>query len=278
MTTKELLTRPEHFTERKETDFGERELLEIMDTDDVFVVATLFDWDPIRRGARVYFGKGLIGFIPEKEFTTEILKYKMFSEIPNQILYLMGKNIVAQVLDFNISRREFLLSRKRSMIEAKKMLYTEKIVYSSIVAILKSKILVDVGAGNIASITWKEFSKVPYDDFSKTGFQECDMLKVSIIRMENNEIEASRRYCCPSYEEVKDSYRSYIGKEELLGTITGIRKINPEEDFYIHSYWIEIEPNVSGILDTDMRLPIGKTVDLKVISVKDTGLKLRLAK
>ena len=43
----------------------------------------------------------------------------------------------------------------------------------------KSKILVDVGAGNIASITWKDFSKVPYDDFSKTGYAGEEEKKVN---------------------------------------------------------------------------------------------------
>lgn len=64
MTNQELLRRPEIFTNREETDYAEQELIEMIKQDSVLIIGNVFDWDYQRRGLRVSFGKGLLGFIP----------------------------------------------------------------------------------------------------------------------------------------------------------------------------------------------------------------------
>ena len=87
MTNQELLRRPEIFTNREETDYAEQELIEMIEQDSVLIIGNVFDWDYQRRGLRVSFGKGLLGFIPEDEITIRNMRYQRGFKMPKDAFF-----------------------------------------------------------------------------------------------------------------------------------------------------------------------------------------------
>ena len=274
MTNQELLKRPEMFADRKETNYSEQELAKMINQESVLIIGKVFDWDNERRGLRVTFGKGLIGFIPEDEITIVNMRVQSDYIMPKEAFFLIEKTIIAEVIDYNCYRREFKLSRKKSMKKAIYSLKVGDIVEASIKAINEDAMIVDVGAGNIAWMSWRDFSKVPFKFINQTGFEIGDWIKVSIDEINDYKIQVSRKKAYRSYQEAKETYKQ---DEEISAMITSYRR-SSDRGFYENSYWVEIEPNVPGILDTHERLTIGKFADLRILSIKDKGFKLRLSK
>lgn len=274
MTNQELLKRPEMFADRKETNYSEKELIKMINQESVLIIGKVFDWDNERRGLRVTFGNGLIGFIPEDEITIVNMRVQSDYIMPKEAFFLIEKTIIAEVIDYNCYRREFKLSRKKSMKKAIYSLKVGDIVEASINAINEDAMIVDVGAGNIAWMSWREFSKVPFKFINQTGFEIGDWIKVSIDEINDYKIQVSRKKAYRSYQEAKETYKQ---DEEISAMITSYRR-SSDRGFYENSYWVEIEPNVPGILDTHERLTIGKFADLRILSIKDKGFKLRLSK
>ena len=274
MTNQELLKRPEMFADRKETNYSEKELIKMINQESVLIIGKVFDWDNERRGLRVTFGNGLIGFIPEDEITIVNMRVQSDYIMPKEAFFLIEKTIIAEVIDYNCYRREFKLSRKKSMKKAIYSLKVGDIVEASIKAINEDAMIVDVGAGNIAWMSWRDFSKVPFKFINQTGFEIGDWIKVSIAEINDYKIQVSRKKAYRSYQEAKETYKQ---DEEISAMITSYRR-SSDRGFYENSYWVEIEPNVPGILDTHERLTIGKFADLRILSIKDKGFKLRLSK
>lgn len=274
MTNQELLKRPEMFADRKETNYSEKELIKMINQESVLIIGKVFDWDNERRGLRVTFGNGLIGFIPEDEITIVNMRVQSDYIMPKEAFFLIEKTIIAEVIDYNCYRREFKLSRKKSMKKAIYSLKVGDIVEASIKAINEDAMIVDVGAGNIAWMSWRDFSKVPFKFINQTGFEIGDWIKVSIDEINDYKIQVSRKKAYRSYQEAKETYKQ---DEEISAMITSYRR-SSDRGFYENSYWVEIEPNVPGILDTHERLTIGKFADLRILSIKDKGFKLRLSK
>ena len=274
MTNQELLKRPEMFADRKETNYSEKELIKMINQESVLIIGKVFDWDNERRGLRVTFGKGLIGFIPEDEITIVNMRVQSDYIMPKEAFFLIEKTIIAEVIDYNCYRREFKLSRKKSMKKAIYSLKVGDIVEASIKAINEDAMIVDVGAGNIAWMSWRDFSKVPFKFINQTRFEIGDWIKVSIEEINDYKIQVSRKKAYRSYQEAKETYKQ---DEEISAMITSYRR-SSDRGFYENSYWVEIEPNVPGILDTHERLTIGKFADLRILSIKDKGFKLRLSK
>lgn len=272
MTNQELLRRPEIFTNREETDYAEQELIEMIKQDSVLIIGNVFDWDDQRRGLRVSFGKGLLGFIPEDEITIRNMRYQRGFKMPKDAFFLIGKNIIAEVTNHNVYRREFELSRKMSMKKSISVLKAGDIVEAAIESINEKAMILDVGAGNLAWMSWKDFSKVPYNSIDNIGFEKGEWLNVFVDSIKDTRIQVSRKKAFRDYEEARKEYQE---NENIVAMITDYRN-SEDHELYEFSYWVEIEPNVPGILDTHKALPIGKIADLRILSVKDKGLKLRL--
>lgn len=267
MTKEKLLRTPEK--DLRLTQIGKESMILSLKVQKPIIPVFIDYWDSSTNGVKVHFGKNLIGFIPKEEFTDEPLKFK--EDTPVQVLQLLGKKALAQVEDYNTKTNVFLLSRKASMQQAREIISKGEQFNARIVNITDRSIFADCGAGVIGRIAEKDFSMTPYQSLRKSGFEKGDRILVEVLEKTDDRIKLSRIKCYPTYRERKEEFKE---NSNILCYVSKEIPSAPTDSFK-HSYFVEIEPNVSGILNTNKSFECGELVDARIVAVKRRGLKLR---
>ena len=67
----------------------------MINQESVLIIGKVFDWDNERRGLRVTFGNGLIGFIPEDEITIVNMRVQSDYIMPKEAFFLIESTTVS---------------------------------------------------------------------------------------------------------------------------------------------------------------------------------------
>lgn len=213
------------------------------------------------------------GFISCEEITSEALKFSEVSSIPVQASKIIGKTILAEVEGYDMKKKEFNLSRKKSMQRASSLLHEGDIIVGTIMNITNNNIFVDCCAGKIGMILGQEFSVTKFSSLHKSGFHIGDNIKCKITMiLDDGRIFLSRKSAYESYEEAK---KMLLPKQNVR-VIVANNFEEREGDSHLYSYLVEVEPNVKGLLNTNTKLTLGQKVDATILKQKKVGLKLKL--
>lgn len=269
MTKEELLKMPER--DVRPIKVGKNALLLSLMSEKPIVSAQVDYWSEAKRGVKVHFGDDLEGFIPESECTIESLKFRE-DNIAVQILQIIGKKVTAQVEKYDSQTNTFILSRKASMQEARKLISEGEQINGRIVNMTTRSIFVDCGAGNIGRISSIDFSMTNFKNLRDSGHRIGNQISVKVLKADEK-IALSKKELYPSYHTLKSQFH----EGEKVDVIVASKFTKTDlKDNYLFSYFVEVEPNVTGMLNTNQPLKLGELVKAKIVAVKRRGLKLKI--
>ena len=204
----------------------------------------------------VDLGGGIIGTMPYTDATIYPI-YKDNGELSPYIYTLVGKKIRAKII--SIDDNLVSISRKANMLEALEYFKEQKeISFAAITGFSRISAFIDIGAGIMARCYGKNFSTTVYRDIRDIGFQKNEILSFSIL-----------------------GYDDYLKMFELE------RPIPPIEDIYVRDdivtckvfeplkddigYFVCIDRNFSGIVDSAEKLKYGDTISAIISKITDRG-------
>lgn len=269
MTKEELLT-PEK--DVRPIKINKKDLLLSLIVEKPIVSAQVDYWSEAKRGVKVHFGDNLEGFIPESECTIEALKFKNDDDVPVQILYMAGKQVTAQVERYDSQTNTLILSRKASMQEARKLISEGEQIKGRVINVTQRSIFVDCGSGNIGRISSRDFSMTNFENLKDSEYEFGDQISVKVLKITDERIVLSKKELYPSYYSMKNQFQ----KGQKVDVIVASKFTDSDKkDNYRYSYFVEIEPNVTGMINTNKPLKLGEVVKAEIVAVKRRGLKLR---
>lgn len=218
----------------------------------------------------VKLGENMYGYIPFSEVTIYPLSYSHSSTrlYPVQIAILYHKNVRVKVS--NITKERICLSRKQNMEEAYEHLKDCSTVYFHITSQTASMAFGDIGAGINGFLRIIDVCKARIRNISEY-FHKHDMVWMSVL-----EVDDTKQFSL-SY---KNTFPPYSPKDFRTGDVYQGRIGEPVDR--LHSgYYIDISPNVNGIMDANSMTPIlryGDKVECYISKSDAKGLKLKFLK
>lgn len=190
----------------------------------------------------VFIGNSFPGIIPLSELSIyDFEEEKIHSKLISP-LFINHKPITAKIIDFDRYRDRFILSRKENMKNALEYFLSingsSEIIYAYKISASKSSIFVDIGAGICGLIPCSEISDSYIN--SSEYFDGTDYIPVHLL-FENvyGKFVLSYKSTAP--------YQDFNIGDIVLGKVT--RSVPTGDGIFI-----ELNPNQSGILDTDYGL------------------------
>lgn len=229
-------------------------------------------WDKKREGLVVIFGNNVPGFIPHEHISI----YPSYNRngVPSEATYIIGKTIIAEVIGFNNKKAEFILSRLNLMKKRCEEIKVDDEITVCVTKVRKKDIFVDVGFGVVGRVNCEEISSCYVDDMEYFGYYEGCLIKLKVIDIIGNKVDLSR----------KRLYTKNCISNLNYGDVVDVRILSELTSYeatknYLYAYCVEgVEnPNLKGILDSDIELSKGVIVSVKIKSVTPRGLRLRLA-
>ena len=236
------------------------------------VSAKVICWDSKRNGLVVIFGKEIRGFIP-KEHISIYTSYDR-GGVPSEATYIIGKNIIAEVIDFNTNNSEFTLSRHNLMKKRIEEMKGDDEITTCVTQVREKDIFVDVGFGVWGRVNCQEISSCYFDDMAYFGYHEGYLITLKVVDIVDNKFNLSRKRLYTQNDISTFNYGDVV-EGRLLSELT-----TPEATReYPYVYCVEVgdNPNLKGILDSNIPLSRGIIASLKIKSVTARGLRLRLA-
>ena len=232
---------------------------------DLIVSARVLDWDSERRGVYVRFGNDIKGYISKEDI----------SIYSNEMEHIIGKKILAQVLEYDDSINSYILSRYNTMNMRLEEIKLQKIVTVVIRKITDQNIFVDLGAGISGKVHKAELSSVYISDIKDLGFKEGDEITLKVIRIsQNGMVELSRKAAYRTFEEVKLDKGDRV-KAKIVGTILTKSRTGCE---YCYSLEVNNNPNLKGILDSYVPLEIGAEINGIVRNKTKNAFKIKITR
>ena len=235
------------------------------------VVVNINHWDEKANGFFATFGNNLKGFIPSDEvFLREYSEKKQ----KKSICFLIDKNVLTQVSSYNVDKETYILSRKKVLLERFSQLNVNNSVKGIVVAVDQNNIFVDIGAGFVSRINIKNISQYFVSSCRNIGWLPGDEVETMICSKNEKEylIELSRRDFYPSYQESVNNFEiGQIVRGRILSRIE-----HQVEDTFPYAYYVEIIPNVAGIVNSWVEIPEGDEISGKISNIKAKGLKIRM--
>jgi len=231
------------------------------------VVGTPIRFDLSTRELIVRLDVGLYGIIPEEEITIYDFTYPESSIIPHQISSLIGKRIRAIILGIR-KDGNYLLSRKRSMLQAWETLHTDEIVNARIINVVPYGIFVDLGNGINSLVPICNCSYARYRNLLN-WFKPGDYTPVKITSKDDDKyfITVSRKDAFPN---LNNSPYAVVEGEILTVKISG------KMEGLVGGYFCEYTPGIIGIINTYNKYKEGDIVKGFVKRITPKGLKLTL--
>lgn len=232
------------------------------------VIGKVLEIDKLKQLIYVRLGDYVVGNLPFSEVTIYPHTYsKMNPEltIPFQIACLIDKVICTKIISMNDST--IVLSRKVSMFEAFEEVKNKDILPFLVSDALSTQVFGDVGYGLQARIFVKELCKSRVFSTSEIC-QKGDCLFVKRI-----DIDDTKRFNV-SYKETFQKYNplNYNRGDTLIARIS-----NPVDNTF-SGFFVQITPQVCGIMDYNSSLPLlryGDKVECMVSRAVQNGLHLK---
>lgn len=232
------------------------------------VVGKAIRFDSRTHEVIVEFTNGILGIIPEDEFSIYDFTYSSncIVPVPHQISSLIGRKVRAFVLG-EMENGMFLLSRKRSMLEAWKSIKNGDILQAQIINIIHCGVFIDIGSGITSYVPLTECSATRIFN-PKKWFNLGEHIRVQISNKQPlYRIDASIKQAYLTLEELTDLDQIFEGDViavKLSQQLPG-------------GYFCEYTPNIVGIVDVfyDSFLSECKTISASVHKITPKGLKLR---
>lgn len=215
----------------------------------------------------VDLGGGITATMPLNEATIYPIYRDDNTYSPN-IYKLVGKKIQAKII--SLDEKNVIISRRINMVEALETLKsTSYIKYTSILAFSKFSAFIDIGAGIIGRSYGKDFSPVYFNDIKEIGLITGDVIPVTILdyNEDSKNFNLSRIKALPKCSDVLEP-----------GNITFCKVFNPLQiqDSTCYGYYVLIDQNFCGILDSKFPLKYGQKVIGKIKRISSTGPHLSL--
>lgn len=246
--------------------------LEAMDIErNDIVSAKVICWDSKRNGLIVILGNRLRGFIP----TEHISIYSSYDkgEIPSEATYIIGKNIVAEVIDYNLDKTEFILSRFNAMYKRTQEINKSVEVTGSITQIREKDLFVDLGSGITGRLDCREFSNAFVDTMKCFGYIVGSTIKLKVLGSTDNKYNLSRKKLYPEYDMTMVNCGDIVEVRVISELKIPLAIIDTP-----YAYCIELKenPNVKGIIDMEIELELGSFVTAVINDVDERGVRLKL--
>ena len=219
----------------------------------------------------VRLGDDVIAYLPFDEVTIYQLSYSKNNPgfpFPLQVGCLKEKNICAKVI--SISNTTITLSRKASMSEAYEAIKGLSKLPFTVTAVRAKTVFGDVGHGIQAKILVSQLCKCRI----RSATEVCkvgDSFVVAVLNFDElKRVNVSYKSTFPEYNPDQ-----FTKGEVVVGTI------NEPIDNSFSGYYVNISPQVAGILDYHTWLPIlnyGDTVECIVSKASPKGLHLKFLK
>lgn len=218
----------------------------------------------------VKLGDGIIGHLPFSEVTIYPHTYSKNPSrtLPVQICTLLHKKIRVKVT--HIDENTITLSRKANMEEAHEYIKTCSSVLFHITSIIPSIAFGDIGDGINARLHILEVCKARLKSITEY-FHRNDMVWVKVKSFD------SKKGFCLSY---KDTFAPYCPDNFHVGDVFE-GKIGQPVDTEHSGYYVDIFPNVTGIMDATILTPLlryGDKVECYVYKADKAGLKLKFVR
>lgn len=224
--------------------------------------------DISNREVKVKLGTNLVGYIPFDSFTIEELTYSKnyTSPTPLQISCLVGKKVRAKIVSYGNGK--IILSRKNNMEIAKKKLLKCSCAKMYVKNVTPSTVYGDIGDGISAVLPNYNISASYVENVSEF-FHIGDEVWLQIKKNPDDD----NRSFIMSY---KDLFTPYRLDDYKTGEIILVKVINSVDNNF-NGYYVEITPQVKGIMDVTNDLDIlkkGSYCYAKIKIATPKGLKL----
>lgn len=235
------------------------------------VAAKVICWDQTNKGLICFLGNTIRGFIPEEEVSIYPSKDK--DGTPSEATFVIRKNIIAEVIDYNSDRTEFILSRKNAMAKRVQELRESEITTAYVTVVRKGDIFCDVGSGVSARIDFREITSCYMEDMAYLGYHVGQEIEVKVLDIQEGKVNLSRRKLYPEYN-MSDFNPGDIVKARILADLN--RPMATITCPYAYCLEIEDNPNVKGIMDSEIPLEKGSIITASVRNASDRGVRLVL--
>lgn len=235
------------------------------------VSAKVICWDCKKNGLLVFFGNQIKGFIPNKHISI----YPSYDRtgVPSEATYIIGKNIVAEVIDYNSDKTEFILSRANAMRKRIQEIQINEKVEGNVVGVNLKALYVDVGSGVMGRVICSEITESFIEDMAYMGYHDGSRITLKVINIVDNKLELSRTKIYPKYDmsmfNIGDPVEARVVSEltRPLATIS-----------CSYAYCLEVadNPNIKGVIDSNIQLNKGAIIKAKIHKITEKGLRLRL--
>lgn len=236
-----------------------------------FIVVRIVRFDEKNNGFFVTFGNNIKGFIPSDEvFLCEYSNEKR----KRSIYFMIGKNVLTKVSSYSIDKKAYILSRKSALYESFLRLNVNKAVKGMVVSVGDRNIFVDLGAGFVSKINVKNLSEFYVSSCRNIGVLPGDEIDAIVCSKNSEEywVELSRKDFYEPYEYHMDEFEiGQIVKGRILARLN-----HKVEDIFPYSYYVEIIPNVVGIVNSWVEIPEGALITTRISKIKEKGLKLKM--
>lgn len=184
---------------------------------------------------------------------------------PLQIGCLKEKNICAKVI--SISGGQIVLSRKENMLEAYEAIKDKENLPFNVTAVRKNMVFGDVGHGVQARIKLVDLCKSRI----RSATEMCKIGDSFIVKvLDFDELKRAN-------VSFKDTFPVYDPKNHKSGDVV-ICTINEPVDNNFSGFFVNVSPQVAGIMDYDTWLPVlqyGDIVECVVSRAREKGLHLK---
>ena len=216
----------------------------------------------------VKLGEGIFATLPFEETTMYPFSYSQnfLHTLPKEIYTLRSRNIRIKVT--SVDGDNIIVSRKENMIEACDYLAKCTSVLFHITGLKATLAFGDIGDGIPARLSIKDVCKSRLQNIAEY-FHINDCIWVNIIG-ENEDKKFFVSY--------KDTFPPFNPKDYQRGDVYVGKICQPIDNENLPGYYIDISPNVSGILDITPVTPLlryGDKVECTVRRADERGLKLR---
>ena len=235
------------------------------------VVGSVIDMDVDRSLLLVQLGDNIIAELPFNEVTIYQYTYSKNTPeytVPLQIATLKGKTICAKIT--SIYDEKVVLSRKRNMLEAFEVLKGNEMLPFLVTNTRPTHVYGDVGYGLEGIIYIRNLCKARIFTTSEI-LKKGDSIFVKLLSTEEPfYFNVSYRETFPEYD-----YTNYQRGDTLIGRVGNAVNNNS------CGFFVQITPQVCGILDYDISLPLiryGDMVECTISRATPKGLHLKFVK
>ncbi len=215
----------------------------------------------------IKFGEGLFGRLPFDEVTIYPFSYSSNPNrpLPIQICTLLHKNVRVKITQCD--GNNIKLSRKSNMLEAYEHLKDCSSVLFNITNTTLSMAFGDIGDGIVACMHIKEVCKTRIKNISEY-FHPKDNVWVNVLSYDNlRQFRVSYKSTFPAYKP-EDFHHGDVYKAKICNPLDKERS----------AYFVEISPNITGIMTTTELTPLlkyGDFIECRVRRADPRGLKLQ---